>query len=145
MWFNENYNSNSMPLPNISERIQMVEKESDLRVKSLDAAILHLDLEIMEENEHDLIDEEHRKGLRNITRELMNQMKIDRNLSKLILQEIAVAQKSTENMFNSDRFLRRFTNVSKELVEIQLQLLQMIKEFIAIKPGIVEKYFRVDN
>ena len=35
MWFNENYNSNSMPLPNISERIQMVEKESDLRVKSL--------------------------------------------------------------------------------------------------------------
>lgn len=139
--FFKNKNSNTTQMNNLVTSIKLVEQEAKLRIASLEAAILHLDLDIMDENDVDATDEARRQELRPLTRELMNQMKTDRNLSKLMLQEIAVAEKAG-TMYISERFTNRFTKVSLELSTIQMAIMELGKQFVTVSPGIIEKYFK---
>lgn len=137
------------PLQNnaeMSASISKIEKESVLRVDVLESLIIKLDLEIMDENETDASDELRRKELRPLTRTLMNQLKIDRNLTKLMLQEIKVATGGTSgSLVISERFRVRFTNVVKELATIQEKLSELVPQFIEASPGILEPHLKVSD
>ena len=137
------------PLQNnaqMSATINKIAKESVLRVDVLEGLIIRLDLEIMDENETNAEDELHRKELRPLTRRLMNHLKFDRNLTKLMLQEIKVATSGTSGLLvASDRFKTRFTNVVAELSTIQLNLSELAKEFVTLYPGIIEAHMKISD
>jgi len=149
MFFNENVPHSQESLQNnkqLSSSILNIEKESTLRVDILETLIIQLEKEIMDENDFDESDELRRKELRPLTRDLMNQMKIDRNLTKLMLQEIKVATSGTNGVVVvSDRFKMRFTNVVNELATIQLNLTQIAREFVAVYPGVIEKHLLISD
>ena len=149
MFFNENVPHSQESLQNnkqLSSSILNIEKESTLRVDILETLIIQLEKEIMDENDFDESDELRRKELRPLTRDLMNQMKIDRNLTKLMLQEIKVATSGTNGVVVvSDRFKMRFTNVVNELATIQLNLTQIAREFAAVYPGVIEKHLLISD
>lgn len=134
----------NLDLTQLANSLKQIKQDSSTRVDTLEALIIRLDTEIMDENEIDADNELRRKELRPLTRTLMNHLKIDRNLTTLMLQEIQVAT-MTGTVVISDRFRTRFNNVVKELSTIQAGLTDVAKQFIAVYPGIVEKHLQISD
>lgn len=99
------------------EDINYLSEETKILVEASQHTIIYLEKNVMDQNEIDAIDEAHRKEMRPLVNEVMNAIKIDRNLSQMMLDEIRIAQsvmKAGGSMF-TERFVKRYNSVRTEL------------------------------
>ena len=92
-------------------------EESKILVDASNTTIIYLEKNVMDQNEIDATDEARRQEMRPLVNEVMNSIKIDRNLTQMMLDEIRVAQtvmKSGGSMF-TPRFVARYNSVRAEL------------------------------
>jgi len=113
-----------------------------LKVTEYDYLILQFEKMVMDENEEDLEDEQRRKEMRPVINELMNVIKIDRNLTQLMLQDIKVIDSKGETAF-TERFANRFTNVTKEINECASKIKELFAKITDLHPGFLENQVKV--
>jgi hypothetical protein len=97
------------------------------KIHECNTVLIYLEKNVMDENEEDLDNENNRKIMRPLTNELMNQIKMSRNLMKLLLQDIHLVQ--TKNTEISGRLIERFINVCGEVSSINVKIKELAVEF----------------
>jgi hypothetical protein len=98
--------------------LHLVAEESKIVVEAGERTIIYLEKNVMDENEIDAANEALRKEMRPLVNEVMNCIKIDRNLTQMMLDEIRVAQsvmKAGGSMF-TPRFVSRYNSVRAEIM-----------------------------
>jgi hypothetical protein len=123
--------------------IEDLHVNAGLKIEETEYLLIQLEKTVMDENEFDPVDEQRRKEMRPLINELMNQLKIDRNLTNLMLHEINFVNTKGTSFFNNERFTNRFSNANKELNETAAKIKELFGKLTSSYPGFLEQQVKV--
>jgi len=141
MFFNKDKSAHSSN--RLTLEINKLHSESRLKIEEYEQVIVFLEKKIMDHNDIDSADELRRTELRPLTNELMNQLKIDRNLTKMVLHEVNL-YKSTLSITQQvyDRLATRVSNANKDMLEAGKNIKELVGQLKEAKPELfTEKGF----
>jgi hypothetical protein len=97
------------------------------KIEECNKLIVYLEQNVMDINEENEENENNRKSMRPLTNELMNQVKMNRNLLMLLQSDILLIHSKNKEV--SLRLVDRFTNLCKEITSINSTIIELGKEF----------------
>lgn len=100
---------------------------SQEKIYECDTLIIYLEKNVMDVNDEDVENETYRKSMRPLTNELMNQIKMSRNLLKLLRQDIILIHSKNKEI--SLRIVDRFTNICTEVTGMNKKIIELATEF----------------